>query len=64
MSQLSLVPCTSTIHGPIDGELVESALRVFDLEVVAGWQVEWRFAWPNTSAMRGETRTGMAMDNG
>jgi hypothetical protein len=34
----------STIHGPIDEELVESALCVFNPKVAAGWQVEWQFA--------------------
>jgi hypothetical protein len=32
----------STIHGPINEELVENALHVLDLEVVAGWPIEWK----------------------
>ncbi len=48
MSQPGLVPCMSTIHGQIDEELVEHALRAFDLEVEAGWSVEWESVRPNT----------------
>jgi hypothetical protein len=36
MLQLSLIPYTSIVHGPIDEKLVENALRVFELKVVAG----------------------------
>jgi hypothetical protein len=41
MSQLSLVPYMSTIHGLINEEFVENALRVLDLKVVVGWPIEW-----------------------
>ncbi len=48
MSEPGLVPCMSTVHGQIDEELVKHALRVFDLEVEAGWPVEREFVRPNT----------------
>jgi hypothetical protein len=31
----------STAHGPINEKLVENALHVLNLEVVARWTVEW-----------------------
>jgi hypothetical protein len=31
----------SIAHGPIDEELIENALHVLNLEVVAGWPAEW-----------------------
>jgi hypothetical protein len=31
----------SIAHGPIDKKLIENALHVLDLEVVARWLVEW-----------------------
>jgi hypothetical protein len=41
MSQLSLVPCMSTVRGPVEEELTENALRVFDRlgvgRPVKGW---------------------------
>ncbi len=47
MSQLSLVPCTSTVRGPVDKELAENALRVFD-RLGMGWPVEGWSAGLNT----------------
>jgi hypothetical protein len=38
----------SIIHGQIDEELVKHTLRVFDLEVEAGWPVERESVGPNT----------------
>jgi hypothetical protein len=41
MSQLSLVPHMSIGHGLINEKLIENTLHVLDLEVVAGWLIEW-----------------------
>ncbi len=38
----------SIVHGQIDEEFVEHALRGFNLEVEAGWLVEWESVRPNT----------------
>jgi hypothetical protein len=38
----------SIVHGQIDEELIEHALRGFDLEVEAGWSVKWESVRLNT----------------
>ncbi len=63
-SQLNLVPCTSTVRGPVDEEFAENALRVFDPQAVAGRSIEGWSARSNTWETRGETRIGIVTDNG
>jgi len=63
-SRPSLVPCTSTVRGPVDEKLTENALCAFDPRAVAARPVEGQSVWSNTREMRGEMRTGIAMDNG